>query len=84
MKLIDKIINKMGNDKVMHFLLGGWLVSLGIPYGIIITIIMFIFMIGISYIKEKYLDASFDKKDIYAAILGGIISILLGFPSFLI
>lgn len=84
MKILNMIIDKIGTDKVMHFLLGGWLVSLGVIYGIITTIIMFAFMIGISYVKEKYLDDAFDKKDIYAAIAGGIISIILGLPSFLI
>lgn len=83
MELLNKIITKLGNDKVMHFLLGCWLVSMAIPYGIISTIIMFLFMIGISYFKEKKLDDAFDKNDIYAAIAGGILSVLLGLPSFI-
>lgn len=83
MKILNNIIDKVGSDKVMHFLLGGWLVSMGVAYGIIGTIIMFLFMIGISYLKEKKLDDTFDIKDIYAAVIGGIISVLAGLPHLL-
>lgn len=71
MKLIDDFAKKYGSDKLMHCEGGAVITALGLPFGIIPTIIMFIFMFGISVIKEKYLDSFFDWGDILWACYGG-------------
>ena len=77
MRFTDWIVNKLGNDKVMHFLGGAWITSLfspigwfGILIGVIITMIL-------SFIKEQYLDTEFELKDIIAAGIGCIVSTIL-------
>jgi len=77
MHIINNIIEQYGEDKMMHFLGGGWIVSMFSPFGWIGIIIGIIIMLGISYIKEKYLDDIFDVKDIIAASIGGGISTLI-------
>lgn len=75
MKLVDKIINKFGTDKVLHFL-GGSLITAqcsifgwwGILVGVILTFV-------ISVIKEK-LDTFFDWKDIISAMIGCVYIII--------
>ncbi len=77
MKITDNIVKKFDSDKIMHYLVGAWIVAslsyfgwIGILIGVLITII-------ISFIKEKWLDTFFDKYDIFAALLGNVSSIIL-------
>lgn len=76
MRIIDKIVSKFGTDKVLHFLGGGWIVSLFSPIGYYGLLIGFILMLVVSIIKEKWLDDFFEWKDILAASIGGCISVL--------
>lgn len=77
MKLLDNIINKFGNDKVLHFVVGGWLTALFALFGIIPMVIGVVVTALISFIKEKYLDTEFDKNDIFAALIGSGISVVV-------
>lgn len=77
MKLIDNIIEKIGSDKVLHFLGGGWITSIFSPFGWIGIIIGIAVTIILSFIKEQFLDSFFDWKDIYAACIGGGISVVI-------
>ena len=73
----DWIVNKLGNDKVMHFLGGAWITSLFSPigwFGILIGVIITMILI---FIKEQYLDTEFELKDIIAAGIGCIVSTIL-------
>lgn len=82
MEIINKIINKFGNDKVLHFLTGGLICSF-ITFVVILqeqnlsyidkiasvltgTIDVFV----LSFIKEVIIDTDFNWKDILASIIG--------------
>ena len=77
MKLINNIIEKFGTDKVLHFLGGGWITSIFSPFGWVGIIIGIVFTIVLSFIKEQFLDSFFDWKDICAAFIGSVISVLI-------
>lgn len=77
MKLTDKLISKYGADKLLHFTVSSLIVSYFSLINIYCAIISFIIILIMSYIKEKYLDNNFDKKDIIAAIFGGLLSIII-------
>ena len=77
MKLVDNIISRFGTDKVLHFLGGGWITSLFSPLGWFGILIGFAIMLVLSFIKEEFLDNSFDWKDICAASIGGGISVVI-------
>ena len=77
MKLLDDIIEKFGVDKVLHFLGGGWLTSIFSPFGWVGIIIGIAVTIILSFIKELFLDSFFDWKDICAASIGSVISVLI-------
>ena len=62
MKFIDNIINKIGHDKVIHFSQAGWLTQIGGLFG---------------FLKEKYLDDTFDKNDIKANLFGCILATII-------
>ena len=85
MKFIDDLIKKFGDDKVEHYLGGGWIVALATPFGWCGVIVSSIFTLAISLFKEQYLDDKFDVWDIVAAMAGaatsaaifGIISLIV-------
>lgn len=84
MKIVDNLLEKLGTDKILHFLGGGFLCSLLTIFSLLLmntinwdTTIKSIsigttFVFVISIIKE-IADDKFDWKDIIAAILGCII-----------
>lgn len=72
------LMHKYGIDKTLHFTLGGWLVSLFSPLGILAMTIAYVVLLIISIVKEKMLDAYADKKDIVAAMIGGTIAYVIG------
>lgn len=91
MKLIDNFVSKVGNDKILHFLVGSLITScitfivliqesltgFETLFAVIPAVIITAF---IAIIKEK-LDDVFDKKDFIATILGIIpivVCILIG------
>ncbi len=74
MNLTDKLVEKFGADKLLHFLLGWVIVSMGSPFGYI-GIVIGVILVGIlSIIKEYKLDTANDTKDMIAGILGAVIS----------
>ena len=75
MKLTDKIVKKFGHDKLLHFLVAAWVVSVCSLYGV--GCIAWIIIILLSIIKEKIFDDYSDIKDIIAGALGGFASLLL-------
>lgn len=77
MKLVNNIIEKFGIDKVLHFFGGAWIVSMFSPIGWVGIIIGIVAMLALSFVKEIFLDEIFDIKDIFAACLGGGLSILI-------
>ena len=77
---INTNINKYGVDKVLHFLAAAFLTSLVSPMGIAAMLTMFVFLMIVSYIKEKYMDYEFSKDDIKFALYGCITSFILYTP----
>lgn len=91
MQLIDKIINKVGNDKVLHFLAGSVICSLvsfvvilqEVSIGFHEALFVFAGMIaaGFAAVIKEMADESFEVKDIVATLLGTVptfIAVLLG------
>jgi hypothetical protein len=84
MKLLDDFINKVGIDKVLHFLGGGFICSLVTFVAILqetfsnlwvacaLPIMGTLIVALLSWGKEVALDDKVDKKDTYAALLGCI------------
>lgn len=71
MKIIDKIVEKFGVDKLLHYTVGGWLTAIGSLFGWIGLLAGLVLVVILSFIKES-LDDKSDKKDILAGVLGGI------------
>ena len=76
MKFVDKIFEKVGVDKVLHFAFGGWIGAKFNETGIVLAAVIGILFVGfVSIIKER-LDSKFDWKDIAAAMLGAVLELV--------
>lgn len=86
MKALDNLINKVGNDKVLHFLCGAWICAL-VTFVTILqednlnslekvgsVLIGTVIVIILSVIKELIMDEKADWMDVSAA-LGGCATI---------
>lgn len=78
MKLIDKLVEKVGVDKLLHFFVAAWLVSECKAFGIGVGCIAWIVVVVLSWIKEDFLDDYADARDIFAGAFGGFVSLLIG------
>lgn len=74
MNLTNKLVEKFGADKLLHFLLGWVIVSMGSPFGYIGIVVATIIACLLSVIKEYKLDAVKDMKDLIAGCLGALSS----------
>ena len=77
MKLTDKLVQKIGADKLLHFFVAAWVVAECKAYGIEAGCIAWITVVILSVIKEKLFDKYVDAKDIFAGALGGFTSLVL-------
>jgi hypothetical protein len=76
MKIVNRIIDKIGVDKMLHFAFGGWITAKFCESGIILAaVIGILFVCFVSIVKER-LDGKFDWKDIAAAMLGGLLELV--------
>lgn len=78
MKLTDKLVEKVGVDKLLHFFVAAWLVSECKAFGIGVGCIAWIVVVVLSWIKEDFLDDYADARDIFAGAFGGFVSLLIG------
>lgn len=78
MKLTDKLVEKVGADKLLHFFVSAWLVSECKAFGIIAGFFGWIVVIVLSAIKEHFLDDEPEPMDACAAAYGGFLSLLIG------
>ena len=76
MKLTDKLVEKVGMDKMLHFLVAAWVVAECKAYGIGAGCIAWIAVVVLSAVKEKVFDNYVDARDLFAGALGGFISLL--------
>lgn len=94
MKLIDNLINKIGNDKLLHFLVGFCISAvvlllyflicpetIGTYEQVYAYIVSFIIVGFISVVKE-FFDNTFNNKDIFAAEIGAVIPVLISLVGF--
>ena len=84
MKIIDKLINKIGSDKIIHVLLAGWLTQIGGLFGLYGIIAFPIVVILLGFLKEKYLDDFVDKKDILANVIGCSVATIINILSLIL
>ena len=76
MKIVNKIIDKFGVYKVLHFALGGWIGAKFNETGIwMAAVIGILFVAFISIIKER-LGSKLDWKDIAAAMMGALLELV--------
>ena len=94
MKLVDDLIKKIGNDKLLHFLVGFCISAVVLLVYFLIRpetigtyeqtyayILSFIIVGFISVVKE-FFDNVFDNKDIFAAEIGAVIPVLISLIGF--
>lgn len=77
MKALDEFINKIGTDKVLHFLVGAWIISLLSPIGWGAVTVGIVLVLFASVIKEVFLDDEIDVWDIVAGVAGSAVSALI-------
>lgn len=81
------LIEKVGVDKCLHFLVGFAFVIAGFMYGLGFSNspagwggwACFI-IVALSFVKEKFIDKSFDFADVLATFAGAILAVLLYVP----
>lgn len=78
MKLTDKLVEKVGADRLLHFFVAAWLVGECKAFGIIAGFFGWIVVIILSAIKEHFLDDEPEPMDACAAAYGGFLSLLIG------
>lgn len=77
MEFFNKLANKIGVDKFLHLFLAGWLTQIGGLFGLLGIIIAPIIVMLFGFLKEKYLDNTFDKNDIIANLFGCILATII-------
>lgn len=77
MKLTDKLVEKFGVDKLLHFFVAAWFVSECKAYGIGVGCIAWILIVVLAFVKEKWLDDFLDARDLLWSAFGGFASIIL-------
>lgn len=74
MKIVDKILSKIGTDKALHFLVG----ALATAYASMINdVCMWVtaVLVVIASLCKEGLDEKYDTKDIIAGCIGCVVSV---------
>lgn len=77
MKLTDKLVEKVGVDKLLHFLLAAWFVSECKAYGVSAAGIGFVVIVILAFLKERFLDKEFSAMDFWWSACGGFAPMFL-------
>ena len=77
MKLTDILNEKVGQDKVLHFLLAAWIMAQFTPHGVWMTLLGLLVVAAASVAKEKWLDDTPDWMDVAAAVLGALAQVFM-------
>lgn len=95
MKLIDNLINKIGNDKLLHFLVGFCISAVVLllyfllcpetigTYEQVYPYILSFIIVGFVSVVKEFFDDVFDEEDIFAAEIGAGIPILISLVVFI-
>ena len=76
MKITNKLVEKFGADKLLHYAVGGWITAIGSLFGWIGLIVGLVLVIILSFLKER-LDDKIDKKDTLAGVLGSMTMVII-------
>lgn len=76
MKITNKLVEKFGADKLLHYAVGGWLTAIGSLFGWKGLLAGFILVVVLSIIKEQ-LDDIDDNKDILAGVSGSLTMVII-------
>lgn len=76
MKIVDKIIGKIGVDKVLHFLAGALVPAYASMVNSVCMWVTAVLVVIASLCKEG-LDDKYDTKDIIAGCIGCVVSIVV-------
>jgi hypothetical protein len=76
MKLTDKLIEKVGADKCLHFAIGDLITAYASMLGVHYVWASIPFVVFLSFYKE-FMDKDFDIKDIIAGVLGSMTSVVV-------
>lgn len=76
MKLVNKIILKMGHDKVIHLLCGALITALFGFFGTVTALVGWVVTLILSVVKE-YLDDQVDMRDVIYAMVGATATIMV-------
>lgn len=77
---IAELLNKIGIDKVLHFLVFAWIVAIGLAYSFTTGVYCFLGMVVLSLVKELVIDKKIDWVDLIAGIVGGMVTFLAYLP----
>ena len=95
MKLMDNLIKKIGNDKLLHFLVGFCISAVVLllyfllcpetigTYEQAYAYILSFIIVGFVSVVKEFFDDAFDEEDIFAAEIGAGIPILISLVVFL-
>jgi hypothetical protein len=76
MNWLSKIIEKVGTDKALHFLVGALITAYACMLGVHYVWASIPFVVFLSFYKE-FMDKDFDIKDIIAGVLGSVTSVVV-------
>lgn len=71
---------KYGSDKMLRGLIAAWVISLASPLGLFWMVLLYVAMLILTFIKEKYVDDSFKFEKIATIAKGGAVSLALYIP----
>lgn len=77
---IANVLNKIGVDKALHFLVAWAVVATALIYGMGPGGWTLFGVVAASFIKEKFIDEKFDFADVMATFFGGVVPLILYIP----
>ena len=79
-KWIADMLNYVGIDRVLHFMVGLWLVTYGFIWGFDVGCACFVALVALTFIKEFFIDEKHDWGDIVMTVLGGMVAYAFYIP----
>lgn len=76
MKKLNELVTKVGVDKILHALVGALIVAQFEVFGTMLVIVSMFLVFGLSYLKERLLDETFDWWDIVFGMAGAIAEVV--------
>lgn len=77
MKLTNKLVEKVGADKLLHFLVTAWIMAEAKCFGLVPMLVVFVLLIVLGIFKEIELDTQADYADVKWSAYGGFTTAIL-------